>query len=120
MTELLTSPTFVALIQAAGVGLLVILAAVSQRFGHRKETAQPASKDVYVPALSIADNQVIADATGTLKEANHHIRDRNNLDREMLFQMKLQTEHLEDTKHCMQEVKELLQKEQRRSAERSP
>jgi hypothetical protein len=65
------------------------------------KTAPPPSKDVVIPSLTVADNAVIADAAATLKEANHHLRDRNHLDREMLFHMKMQTEHLEDIKHAL-------------------
>ena len=101
-----SSPNVIALANFLGIGLLAILAAFSHWFGKRKEAAP--SKDVIVPALSIADNAVIADATTTLKEANHHIRDRNNLDREMLFHMKLQTEHLEDMKHCLHGLNEVM------------
>jgi hypothetical protein len=103
-----TSPNTIAFLQFIGLGFLCVVAAFGQWFGRRKESAPPASKDVFIPSLSIADNQVIADATGTLKEANLHIRDRKNLDREMLFHMKLQTEHLEDIKHCLQGLNKML------------
>ncbi|WP_457091419.1 hypothetical protein [Microvirga sp. P5_D2] len=103
-----TSPNTVAFLQFLGLGFLGIVAAFGHWFGKRRDAPPPSSKDVFIPSLSIADNQVIADATGTLKEANQHMRDRNNLDREMLFHMKLQTEHLEDMKHCLQSLSELL------------
>jgi len=88
MTELLTSPTFVALIQAAGVGLLVILAAVSQRFGNRREKEAPASKDVVVPSLAIADTQAITHMADTLREANRVARDHREHDTEILYELK--------------------------------
>lgn len=101
MTELLTSPTFVALIQAAGVGLLVILAAVSQRFGTRKEAAPPTSKDVVVQSLTVADTQAITEWASTLRESNRLVRERGELDRELLYEMKRQNDYLEDIKHCL-------------------
>lgn len=103
-----TSPNTIAFLQFLGLGFLGVVAAFGQWFGKRKESAPQASKDVLVPALSIADNDVIARATATLREANEHMRDRNNLDREMLFHMKMQTEHLEDMKHCLHGVSEAM------------
>lgn len=41
----------------------------------------------------------IARATATLREASEHMRDRNDPDREMLFRMNVQAEHLEDRNH---------------------
>ena len=101
MMDLLSSPTFVALIQAAGVGLLVLLAAVSQRFGTRKETAPPTSKDVVVQSLTVADTDAITHWAKTLRESNRLIRDRADFEREMLYETKRQNDYLEDIKHCL-------------------
>jgi hypothetical protein len=101
MMELLSSPTFVALIQAAGVGLLVILAAVSQRYGTRKESAPPTSKDVVVQSLTIADNAAISRLAETLHEANRLIRDRSEFERNMLFEAETANALLNDIKHIL-------------------
>jgi len=65
------------------------------------KTAPPPARDVVVPSLTIADNAAIADSVATLREADRHMRDRNNLDREILFHLKLATEHLEGIKHAL-------------------
>lgn len=83
-----TSPNTVAFLQFIGLGFLGVVAAFGQWFGRRKETAPPPSKDVYVPALSIADNQVIADATATLKDANRIARDHREHDWEILAELR--------------------------------
>jgi hypothetical protein len=113
-----SSPNTIAFLQFLGIGFLGMVAAFGQWFGKRKETTPPVSKDVMVPSITIADNAVIADAVTTLKESNRHISERNNLDREMLFHMKLQTEHLEGMKHCMQGINEAIQRKQGRSSAR--
>jgi hypothetical protein len=102
MTELLTSPTFVALIQAAGVGLLVVLAAVSQRFGHRKETSAPTSKDVVVQGLTVADTQAITEWAKTLQHTNQLIKERAEFERKMLAEAEYTNTLLIDLTHVIQ------------------
>jgi hypothetical protein len=89
------------------LGFIVAAAAYFRGFF---KNAPPPSRDVVVPSLTVADNAIIADATATLKEANHHLRDRNHLDREMLFHLKLATEHLEDMKHYLGAMAEIQRK----------
>lgn len=89
MMELLTSPTFVAMIQAAGVGLLVILAAVSQRFGHKKESTPPPSTDVMIPSVTVADRVAIEKMADTLRDAERAARHHREHDTEMLYELKM-------------------------------
>ncbi|MDG2570820.1 hypothetical protein P7L87_25040 [Vibrio parahaemolyticus] len=80
-----TSPNTVAFLQFIGLGFLGVVAAFGQWFGRRKGTAPPASKDVLVPSLTIADNQVIAEATSTLRDANRIARDHREHDEAILY-----------------------------------
>jgi hypothetical protein len=98
------------------LSIIGFIVAATAYFRGLFKTAPPPSRDVVIPSLTVADNAVIADAAATLKEANHHLRDRNNLDREMLFHMKLQSEHLEDIKHGLEHMAQIDRK--RRSEER--
>lgn len=85
MMELLTSPTFVALIQAAGVGVLVVLAAVSQRFGTRKEAIPPPTKDVIVPSVTVADRVALEHLADTLRDSNRIAQNHREHDTEILY-----------------------------------
>ena len=87
MTELLSSSTFIGLLQAAGVGFLVVLAGVSQRFGKRKETAQPVTQDVMIPSVTVADRVALERLADTLRDSNRVVRDHREHDTEILYML---------------------------------
>lgn len=88
MTDLLTSPTFVGLLQAAGVGLLVMLAGFGQWFGKRKDAGPTESKDVMIPAVAVADRVALERMADTLREANQAVREHREHDTEMLYELR--------------------------------
>lgn len=88
MMEMLASPTFTGLLQAAGIGFLVLLAAVGQWLGKRKETAVPPSQDVIVPQVTIADRQSLERMAETLRDAEHAMRGNRDHEMAMLYELK--------------------------------
>ncbi len=117
MKELLTSPTFVALIQGAGVGLLVILAAISQRFGHKKESTPPPSTDVVIPSVTVADRVALENMADSLRAAERAARDHREHDTEILYTLvsiKESNQRLEGllaaNKDCNQKMANLLER----------
>lgn len=89
MMEILASPTFVGLLQAAGIGVLVMLAALGQWLGKRKENAAVApSKDIMIPSVTVADRQALEHMAETLRDAEHAMRGHRDHDMAMLYELK--------------------------------
>lgn len=84
----LENPTTLIIVNILGVGMLGILTAFGKWYGKQGHGGgggpQHATKDVVVPALTIADNQLIAEQIKTLREANERGRDREQFERQML------------------------------------
>jgi len=97
----LTSPNTVAFLQFLGLGLLGVLAAFGQWFGKRKESDPPASKDVVVPSLTVADTEAITQWSKTLQQTNILLKDRSEFERKMLFEAETTNALLNDIKHYL-------------------
>ena len=80
-----TSPNTIAFLQFLGIGFLGVVAAFGQWFGKRKESAPPASKDVVVPSVAIADRVALENMADTLRDANRAVRDHREHDTEILY-----------------------------------
>ena len=88
MMDLLASPTFVGLLQAAGIGVLVMLAALGQWLGKRRENAVAPPKDIMIPSVAVADRVAIENMAETLREAEHTMRGNRDNDVAMLYELK--------------------------------
>jgi hypothetical protein len=118
----LNNPATLVIINIVGVGILGILTAFGKWYGKHNHggSGPPVSKDVIVPALTVADNQVIAEQIRTLRDANDRSRERERFEREiidlardyadiareMLTLSRRQTEYLESAKHNLMRIEQ--------------
>lgn len=120
----LNNPATLVIINIVGVGLLGILTAFGKWYGKHSHGGgsgpQSVSKDVIVPALTVADNQIIAEQIRTLRDANERSKDRERFERdmiemardyadicrEMLTLSRRQTDYLEAAKHSLTRIEQ--------------
>ncbi|KFG68721.1 hypothetical protein [Microvirga sp. BSC39] len=80
-----TSPNTIAFLQFLGIGFLGMVAAFGQWFGKRKETTPPATKDVIVPSVTVADRVALEHLADTLRDATRVAKEHREHDTELLY-----------------------------------
>jgi hypothetical protein len=96
-----SSPNALPILSSIGTGFLLLLAAIGQAWGKRKELAPPSSKDVIVQSLTVADTQAITEWSKTLQQTNILLKDRSEFERKMLFEAECTNALLNDIKHIL-------------------
>jgi hypothetical protein len=80
-----SSPNTIAILQFLGIGFLGMVASFGQWFGKRKESTPPASKDIIVPSVTVADRVALEHLAKTLRDSNHIAQAHREHDTEILY-----------------------------------